>query len=176
MEEQVVERTMIRATPEHLFAIITDFENYPSWSGDVKAVRVLERDEQGRGTKVVFRVAAFGRSTSPTLVYDYSGAPLHLSWVQEAGDLTRRYDGSYTFDALSTEAGAAGGAGEGDEAGATGESGAAGEAGDREVEETEVCYRLTVDLKVPLPGFVKRRAESLVGVKVLRELKAWAEG
>lgn len=151
MEEQVAERTMIRATPEQLFAILTNFEDYPSWSGDVKAVRVLERDEQGRGTKVVFRVAAFGRSTSPTLVYDYRGAPQHIAWVQESGDLTRRYDGSYSFEASSAE-------------------------GDGEGEETEVHYRLTVDLKVPLPGFVKRRAESLVGVKVLRELKAWAEG
>jgi ribosome-associated toxin RatA of RatAB toxin-antitoxin module len=148
VEEQVAERAMIRATPEALFAILTDFESYPSWSGDVKAVRVLERDEQGRGIKVVFRVAAFGRSTSPTLVYDYSGAPWHLSWVQESGDLTRRYDGSYSFEASESE-------------------------GDSE--ETEVRYTLTVDLKVPLPGFVKRRAESLVGVKVLRELKARAE-
>ncbi|MDQ1418868.1 MAG: hypothetical protein QOJ52_830, partial [Acidimicrobiaceae bacterium] len=28
----------------------------------------------------------------------------------------------------------------------------------------------------PLPGFVKRRAEGRLGVKVLRELKARAEG
>jgi hypothetical protein len=82
------------------------------------------------------------------LVYDYSGAPRRLSWVQESGDLTRRYDGSYSFEASESE-------GDG--------------------EETEVRYTLTVDLKVPLPGFVKRRAESLVGVKVLRELKVRAE-
>jgi ribosome-associated toxin RatA of RatAB toxin-antitoxin module len=148
VEEQVVERTMIRATPEQLFAILTDFEDYPTWSGDVKAVKVLERDEEGRGTKVVFRVAAFGRSTSPTLVYDYSGAPWRMTWVQESGDLTRRYDGSYSFEASDN---------------------------DGDSEETEVRYQLTVDLKVPLPGFVRRRAESLVGVKVLRELKSWAE-
>ncbi|HEX3539785.1 MAG TPA: SRPBCC family protein [Acidimicrobiales bacterium] len=147
MEEQVVERAMIRATPEDLFAILTEFESYPSWSSDVKAVRVLERDDEGRGTKVVFRVAAFGRSTSPTLAYDYGGAPFRLSWAQVAGDLTRRYDGSYSFEAST--------------------------AGDA---ETEVRYQITVDLRVPLPGFVKRRAESLVGVKVLRELKARAEG
>jgi len=148
VEEQVVERTMIRATPEQLFAILTDFEDYPAWSGDVKAVKVLERDELGRGTKVVFRVAAFGRSTSPTLAYDYSGAPKRMTWVQESGDLTRRYDGSYSFEASD---------------------------GDGDGEETEVRYQLIVDLKVPLPGFVKRRAESLVGVKVLRELKSRAE-
>lgn len=145
MEEHVLERSIIQARPEDLFAILTDFEAYPSWSGDVKAVRVLQRDEAGRGIRVVFRVAAFGRSTTSTLVYDYAGAPLRLSWIQAKGDLTRRYDGSYVFEA----------------------------AGDSEV--TEVTYQIIVELKVPLPGFVKRRAESLVGVKALRELKARAE-
>ncbi len=147
MQEQVAERTMIRATPEALFAILIDFEDYPSWSGDIKAVQVLARDDQGRGTMVTYRAAAFGRSTSLTLRYDYGGAPERLSWVQESGDLTRCYDGSYSFEAS---------AGGGD--------------------DTEVVYQLAVELKVPLPGFVKRRAEGRLGVKVLRELKARAEG
>jgi hypothetical protein len=147
VEEQVAERTMIRATPEELFAILIDFEDYPSWSGDIKAVQVLTHDDQGRGTSVTYRAAAFGRSTSLTLRYDYSGAPERLSWVQESGDLTRCYDGSYSFEAS---------VGDGD--------------------DTEVLYQLRVELKVPLPGFVKRRAEGRLGVKVLRELKARAEG
>ena len=148
MEEQVAERSIIRATPELLLRILIDFEGYPSWSADIKAVNVLARDEQGRGTKVAFRAAAFGRSTSLTLVYDYGGAPERLSWYQESGDLTRCYDGSYWF--ASSES-----------SGAT---------------ETEVVYQLNVELKVPLPGFVKRRAEGRLGAKVLRELKARAEG
>jgi carbon monoxide dehydrogenase subunit G len=137
---------MIRATPEALFAILIDFEDYPTWSGDIKAVQVLERDEVGRGIRVAFRVGAFGRSTSLTLVYDYSDAPGEFSWVQESGDLTRSYDGSYTFET------------------------------DADGDETEVHYQLCVELKVPLPGFVKRRAEGRIGVKVLRELKLRAEG
>lgn len=146
MEDKVSERTMIRATPETLFAILTDFEDYPAWSADIKAVQVLERDEEGRGTRVQFRAAAFGRSTSLVLVYDFSEAPRELSWVQESGDLTRCYDGSYTFEASSDQ-------------------------GDM----TEVLYQLTVELRVPLPGFVKRRAEGRM-IRVLRELKAKAEG
>jgi ribosome-associated toxin RatA of RatAB toxin-antitoxin module len=146
VEDQVSERAMVRATPDALLAIVTDFEGYPSWTDDIKAVRVLERDEQGRGTKVAYRVAAFGRTTSLTLVYDYSAAPQRFSWVQESGDLTRGYVGSYSFEP-------------------TGDDG----------EETEVHYQFAVDLKVPLPGFVKRRAEGRLGVKVLRELKARAE-
>jgi ribosome-associated toxin RatA of RatAB toxin-antitoxin module len=147
VEEQVAERTMIQATPEVLFAIVTDFESYPSWSDDIKGVKVLTRDEEGRGTRVAFRAAAFGRTTSLTLVYDYSGAPERLSWVQESGDLTRSYNGSYSFDTSNDGR-----------------------------DETEVQYQLDVSLKVPLPGFVKRRAEGRLGVKILRELKVRAEG
>ncbi|HEY2300631.1 MAG TPA: SRPBCC family protein [Acidimicrobiales bacterium] len=144
MEEQVAERVLIRATPERCFEILTDFERYPEWSPDIKAVRVLEEDEHRRATKVAFRAAAFGRSTSLTLAYDYSDAPKQLAWVQVDGDLTRRYDGTYLFELAG--------------------------------EETQVTYRLTVALKAPLPGFVKRRAESRLVGGALKELKARAEG
>ena len=46
-----------------------------------------------------FRAGAFGRSTSYTLVYDYSQAPTELRWVQRDGDLTSRLDGIYRFAA-----------------------------------------------------------------------------
>ena len=41
---------------------------------------------------------------------------------------------------------------------------------------TEVTYRLVVDLAVPLPGFIKRRAESKIMTTALDELKARVEG
>ncbi len=41
---------------------------------------------------------------------------------------------------------------------------------------TEIVYKLVVDLKVPLPGFVKRRAEGRIMGTALRELKAVVEG
>ena len=41
---------------------------------------------------------------------------------------------------------------------------------------TEITYRLVVDLKVPLPGFVKRRAEGRIMGTALRELKVRVEG
>jgi ribosome-associated toxin RatA of RatAB toxin-antitoxin module len=143
VEEQVGERMIIRASPEQCYEILTDFERYPEWSADIKAVQVVEEDEHGRGTKVAFRAAAFGRSTSLTLEYSYANAPEELSWSQVKGDLTRRYDGRYAFEPAG--------------------------------EETEVTYQLTVELKVPLPGFIKRRAEGRVVTGALRELKARAE-
>jgi ribosome-associated toxin RatA of RatAB toxin-antitoxin module len=143
VQEQVAERMMIRATPEQCYDILTDFARYPEWAADIKAVTVTERDDEGRPTRVTFRAAAFGRSTSYTLEYDYAKAPQQLSWVQVQGDLTRRLDGTYTLEP----------------------------AGD----DTEVVYHLTVELKVPLPGFVKRRTEGRIKVTALKELKSRAE-
>lgn len=42
-------------------------------------------------------------------------------------------------------------------------------------DRTLVTYHLTVDLVVPLPGFVKRRAESKIVHTALRELRARVE-
>jgi ribosome-associated toxin RatA of RatAB toxin-antitoxin module len=41
--------------------------------------------------------------------------------------------------------------------------------------ETEVSYDLYVDLRVPIPGFVKRRAEGRITHIALKELKVWVE-
>src|ERR1700723_269419 len=86
---------VIRGALEHCFDVLTAFEHYPEWAADIKAVSVDARDDQGRATRVTFRAAAFGRSTSYTLLYDYADAPRTLSWVQVDGDITRRLDGSY---------------------------------------------------------------------------------
>jgi len=145
VEEQVAERAIIRGAPDDCYAVLTAFERYPEWAADIKAVHIEERDDGGRASLVTFRAAAFGRSTSYTLRYDYRAAPGELSWVQTAGDLTRRLDGSYQL----TPSGDGG---------------------------TEIVYRLVVDLKVPLPGFVKRRAEGRIMGTALRELKAVVEG
>lgn len=144
MADQTSERMVVSATPEHCLAIVTDVERYPEWVADLKAVEVLERDEEDRASVVAFRAAAFGRSTNYTLEYDYSGMPTDFSWVQRSGDLTSRLDGSYHFEP----------SGEG---------------------ETEVTYRLTVELRVPIPGFVKRRAEGHILHAALRDLKSRVE-
>lgn len=145
MQEEVTERMVIRGTPSHCWEVLTDFERYPEWAADIKAVTVDERDDHGRALAVTFRAAAFGRSTSYRLHYDYTEAPAVLSWVQTDGDITRRLDGAYRLEA-------------------SGDDG------------TEIVYDLVVDLKVPLPGFVKRRAEGRIMGTALKELKARVEG
>ncbi len=144
MAELATERMIMRASPERCYEVVTDFERYLEWAGDIKQVEVVEREADGRPAAVAFRAAAFGRSTSYTLAYDYTAAPHELTWVQTRGDLTSRLDGAYVFEP----------AGDGD---------------------TEVVYRLVVELKVPIPGFVKRRAEGRIMHTALKNLKARVE-
>jgi ribosome-associated toxin RatA of RatAB toxin-antitoxin module len=146
MAESATQHAVIAASPDRLFEVVTDFEHYTDWARDLKHVEVLSRDEEGRGVEVRYRAAAMGRSTSYTLKYDYSGAPGSLAWVLQRGDIMRRLDGSYEFRAVEGDPGS-----------------------------TEVVYRLDVELVVPLPTFVKRRAETKIMHNALRELKAHVE-
>lgn len=144
MTDQATEEMEVGVPPARCWEILLDFERYPEWVGDLKHVEVLERDDSGRGTRVAFRAAAMGRSTSYTLAYDYSEQPRVMAWVLERGDLMRKLDGSYVFEPVD---------------------------GDR----THVTYHLEADLIVPLPGFIKRRAEGRIMGAALRELRARAE-
>ena len=132
----------VNATPEHCYAVVTDFEQYPEWAKDVKEAIVRSRDELGRATEVEFRASALGRSTHYTLHYDYAEAPGSLSWKLVRGDIMRAIDGKYTFHTATAG--------------------------------TQVDYDLSIELVVPLPGFVKRRAEVRI-LNTVKELKSRAE-
>lgn len=146
MSEQATERTVINAPAALCYEVAADVERYPEWARDVKDAVVVARDDEGRPLDVAFRTAAMGRSTSYTLRYDYSGAPARLAWRLVEGDLTQTLDGAYEFSPVTDDP-----------------------------ESTEVAYHLEVDLVVPLPGFVKRRAEAKILRTALPELKARVE-
>jgi ribosome-associated toxin RatA of RatAB toxin-antitoxin module len=96
--DQATEHMSVSASPERCFSVVADIERMPEWAADIKEVVVEDSDSDGRPTLVTFRVAAFGRSTSNTLAYDYSEAPRILSWKQTKGDITSKWDGSWVFD------------------------------------------------------------------------------
>ncbi len=145
MSDQAAERTEIDATPEACFAVALDFEKYPEWASDVKEVTVVAHDDQGRGGDVAFRVAAMGRSTSYTLRYSYGSNPLRMSWRLIEGDVMERIDGEYEFVPV----------GDG--------------------QRCEVLYFVSIDMLVPLPGFVKRRAEAKILHTAMDDLKKRVE-
>jgi ribosome-associated toxin RatA of RatAB toxin-antitoxin module len=95
---RATESITVHASPETIYAVVTDFEHYADWVSDLKRIEVVSRDDQGRALEVEFRAAAFGRSTTYTLHYDYARAPTELSWRQVQGDLTETLNGRYRFD------------------------------------------------------------------------------
>lgn len=145
MTEQTEGQTLIRASAAAVMDVLVDFEAYPEWA-DVKSVRVLERGEGGVGTKVAFEVdVPVLGKASYTLAYRYAPADGGLSWV-------------------STEARGA-------------VSNISGEYLLSEVDdaETNVVYRLSVDLGVLLPGFVRTQGEKRLIENALDGLKRRVE-
>ena len=98
MADEAHEHISVSAPPSRLWEVATDYEHYPDWARDVKHVAVLERDDQGRGQRVEYRVAGLGKSIRYILEYDYSDAPHAFSWKFVEGDWLRTLDGRYSFE------------------------------------------------------------------------------
>jgi ribosome-associated toxin RatA of RatAB toxin-antitoxin module len=146
MADEATQQLVVGASPERTWEVLTNFDEYPTWATDLKSAQVVSRDDEGRPLDVAFRAAAMGRSTTYTLRYDYSRAPEVLAWRLVEGDITRKLDGSYELAPV-----------------------------DGDPDSTAVTYHLEVDLRVPLPGFVKRRAESRIISTALQSLRAHLE-
>lgn len=91
----------IDAPPERCFALLTDYERLPEWQGAVKAARVLERDEQGRGSVVEYEVDAKVKTVRYRLrqVYD---APHRLASEYLGGDF-RDFSGEWRFEDIGDD-------------------------------------------------------------------------
>ncbi len=98
MAQRATESIVVNALPEVVYSVVTDFLDYENWVSDLKAVTILESDSDGRPLEVEYRAAAYGRSTTYALRYDYSRAPEQLSWHQTHGDITESLVGQYRFD------------------------------------------------------------------------------
>ena len=131
MTDTASERIRVEAPADRCFDVAVDFESYPGVVRDVKEAKILESDDEGRGTRVEFRAAALGKSIRYVLEYDYADAPDAFSWHFVEGDMLRRLDGTYRFEAEGPAS-------------------------------TRVHYDLAVELAMPLPGLVKRRAAGLI--------------
>ncbi len=143
MADEARESIHIEATPERCYAVAIDFDRYPEWATDVKVVEILERDDEGRGSRVRYEISALGKTVGYLLAYDYAGAPGGFTWKLEKADILSRLDGAYRFDA--------------DGAG------------------TEVGYELTIDVTLPLPGFMKRAAAGMIVDNAMKQLKRYIE-
>ncbi len=131
-EQRLVRRT-IDASVQQCVDVAIDIESYAAWAEGVSMVEVTAVDADGVVKKAKFTAAAFGRAVTYELAYVTEHLPHSLSWTLVKGDIVRTVSGSYRF-APSLD----------------------------EPDYTEVVYQLEVELVIPVPGFVRRRAEDLL--------------
>jgi polyketide cyclase/dehydrase/lipid transport protein len=145
MSEQTEGQIAIIASTAEIMDVLTDFEAYPEWA-DVKSAHVLERGEGGVGTKVAFEVdVPMLGKAGYTLAYRYAPGDGGMSWVSTEA---RGAVSNISGEYLLTEV---------------------------DDDETKVIYRLSVDLGVLLPGFVRTQGEKRVIENALEGLKRRVE-
>lgn len=147
--EQTSATLVVNAPVQACYEVGVDVAAYPEWVVDLRSVEVLTTDDDGRPLTARFEAEGLGRMTSYVLAYDLTGAPEVLAWDLVSGDLTREIEGRYRFEDVTEVSGEP---------------------------MTKVSYDLTIDLAVPLPGFVKRRAEDKIVRSALDRFKARVEG
>jgi carbon monoxide dehydrogenase subunit G len=145
MTEHTEGSIVIEASAAEIMDVLTEYETYPRWA-DVKSASVLERGEGGLATKVAFEVdVPVLGKANYTLAYRYAPADAGLSWVTTEA---RGSVSNISGEYLLTEI------------------------DDR---ETKVIYRLSVELGVLLPGFVRTQGAKRVIENALEGLKRRVE-
>ena len=136
------------ATVDQCYAVGVDVASYPNWIESIAQVAIETTDADGNPSRVRFEASGLGRRSSYVLAYDLSDAPSALGWTLVSGDLARIIEGQYRFTDVSAEF---------------------------SEPATQVDYELSIDLAVPLPAFVKRRAEDKIMEAALRRFKLEGE-
>lgn len=141
-EQRLVRRT-IDASVQQCVDVAIDIENYATWAEGVTKAEVTQVDDNGTVKQAKFTAAAYGRAVTYELAYATEHLPHSLAWTLVKGDIVRTISGSYRF-APSLD----------------------------EPDHTEVVYQLEVELVIPVPGFVRRRAEDLLMSTALERFSA----
>jgi uncharacterized membrane protein len=98
MTETVASEIEIDARTSRVFDVLCDFEAYPSWARSIREATVLEKDEDGRATKVEFHVAP-GPLPQMRYILHYAYPDDAIAWDYVEGDL-RDIRGSYALEDL----------------------------------------------------------------------------
>jgi ribosome-associated toxin RatA of RatAB toxin-antitoxin module len=148
MAERTESSIDIAAAPGEVLDVIADFESYPQWATEVKKVVVLTEEGDGWADQVQFTLDAGAIKDTYTLDYEWD--------VHEDGTgvVSWRLVEATVLKAMN---GSYTLAAKGDDA-------------------TTVTYRLAVDVKIPMLGMLKRKAEKVIIDTALKSLKKRVEG
>ncbi len=143
---RTVSDIVVDAPAAHIMQVITDFENYPMWATGMTASDVVSYDDAGRAHEVRFVLDSPPIRDTFVLRYDYRDDN-RLVWCLATDEATILKEMDGTYTLDPITA-----------------------------EQTRVTYQLYVDLKIPLLGMLKRKAERIIVDTALKGLKTYAEG
>lgn len=137
----------IAADPGAVLDVIADFESYPEWADQVKTVSILSEDGDGWADQVEYVLDAGAVKDTYVLEYDWDGIA-----EDGSGSVSWKLVRAGVLKALDgtyTLTAKDGG--------------------------TQVDYALAVDVKIPMIGLLKRKAEKVIIDTALKELKKRVE-
>ncbi|MBI4940538.1 MAG: SRPBCC family protein [Actinobacteria bacterium] len=147
MADRTESSIVVVAAPGDVLDVIADFDAYPEWTGAVQEADVVEEYEDGWASQVRFTLDAGVLKDTYTLAYEWD--------VDENGTGTVSWN---LVEATVLKAM--------DGSYRLRENGSG----------TEVTYTLAVDLRVPMLGMLRRKAEKVIIDTALNELKKRVEG
>lgn len=147
MADRTESSIVVDAEPARVLDVIADFEAYPEWTGAVREIEVLEEYEGGWAGQVRFVLDAGALRDTYTLSYEW--------------DIDEDSTGTVSWTLVEAEVLKAM-----DGAYRLRRSG----------DGTEVIYLLSVDLRMPMLGMLRRKAEKVIIDTALIELKKRVEG
>ncbi len=142
---RTVNDIVIDAPAGAVMAVIANFDDYPEWATGMQAVDIVESDPQGQPLDVRFTLDSPPIRDTFTLRYHWRG-DRQVSWCLVSEDASMLS----AMDGAYTLDVVAGG-------------------------KTRVTYQLSVDVKLPLLGMLKRKAEKVIVDTALNGLKRRVE-
>jgi hypothetical protein len=97
MSEASKNSIQIDASVADVAALLFDPAGYPEWSSAIKSASVLEKDAQGRATKIEMMIKAGQVKDRVILDYDWSKAPSALTFALDDADMLTEMTGGYTL-------------------------------------------------------------------------------
>lgn len=142
---RTVSDIVIEASPDEVMAVITDFSAYPEWATGVKEMELLDSHDDGSPRLVRMVLDQAPIRDSFELEYEWV-SPHHVTWGIA--------EGSESLVTMMDGAYILEEVGEG---------------------HTRTTYQLAVDVKLPLLGMIKRKAEKIIIDTALKGLKKRVE-
>ena len=147
MTESTSSSITIAAEPGAVLDVIADFEAYPDWAEQVKSVSILSEDGDGWADQVEYSLDAGAVKDTYVLEYDWDGIAEDGSGVVSWHLVRAGVLKALDGSYTLTPVG----------------------------DGTQVDYSLAVDVKIPMIGMLKRKAEKLIIDSALKELKKRVE-